>query len=199
MQTRGSKKIAPTDKVVSTATAKKEWFLSAAQLSQVAKTGGGAMWGAGRFPTFYSVKDLERVALKVHGAAGLAKKRAAREKRQANKDQKLKETQKKKPLHVVVDDECAPMRKRTRDGGTRKEAKRKKRGKAAPSSEELDDQKQHNLQAGSCAVHPQVLSVQSSQWVNGPLLTVLTAMRWSCGPKAAVWLERPLLLIAASR
>ena len=61
------------DNVVSTAVAKRD-------LPHV--------WGVGRFLTYYSVKDLDRIALRVHGAAGLGKKKAARTKRVENKEKR---------------------------------------------------------------------------------------------------------------
>jgi hypothetical protein len=96
MQTR-KRAVAADDKVVPTAVAKRDWFLKASDLTTLSRVGGGAAWGIGRFPTYYSVKDLDRLALRVHGgAAGLAKKKAARAKRLENKAQKA--TKKKRPV-----------------------------------------------------------------------------------------------------
>lgn len=65
------------------ARARMDWFLSAAHLREyalwLATTGGGPR----RLPTFYCVRDLDRVALHVHGSRGLAKKRAAHQQRAA--------------------------------------------------------------------------------------------------------------------
>jgi hypothetical protein len=88
MKTRGSTKIGKDEKVVTTAVAKRDWFLTSSDLASLPRVGGGAMWGAGRLPTCYSVKGLDRLALQVHGAAGLAKKREARQKRADNKGKK---------------------------------------------------------------------------------------------------------------
>merc|ERR1712093_668317 len=82
MLTRRSKRVDPKDPVVSTATAKKDWFLTSQHLRQIPSTGGGAIWGAGRLPTYYSVRALDRLALKVHGKEGLAEKREKRKRRQ---------------------------------------------------------------------------------------------------------------------
>jgi hypothetical protein len=46
--------------------------------------------------TFYAVKDLDRLALKVHGPDGLAKKKLARQKRLDKKMEKAKAPKKKK-------------------------------------------------------------------------------------------------------
>jgi hypothetical protein len=74
--------------MVSTAVAKRDWFLKSSDLATLPRSGGGAAWGFGRFPTYYSVKDLDRLA---HGgAAGFARKKDARKRRLENKDQKLK-------------------------------------------------------------------------------------------------------------
>ncbi len=92
MKTRSSRKPIPNDdRVVSTAVAKRDWFLKPSDLATLPHAGGGAAWGVGRFPTYYSVKDLDRVALRVHGATGLAKKKATRKRRLENKSQKAKE------------------------------------------------------------------------------------------------------------
>jgi hypothetical protein len=91
------KSVAADDKVVPTTVAKRDWFLKASDLATLGRVGGGAAWGVGRFPTYYSVKDLDRLALRVHGgAAGLAKKKAARARRLENKAQKA--TKKKRPV-----------------------------------------------------------------------------------------------------
>lgn len=81
------------DKYVSLATAKKDWFLTSDHLlahsHRILKSGGGAIWGVGRIPTYYRVKDLERVAIRVHGTEGLAKKKGqthSNESREAWKD-----------------------------------------------------------------------------------------------------------------
>ncbi len=78
---RSASKVSSDDACVNTATAKKDWFLKPQDLSSVPSFGGGAFWGAGRLPTLYRVKDLDRLALRVHGSAGLAKKKEARRKR----------------------------------------------------------------------------------------------------------------------
>jgi hypothetical protein len=78
MKTR-RRAVAADDKAVPTAVAKRDWFLKASDLATLGRVGGGAAGGVGRFPTYYSVKDLDRLALRVHGgAAGIAKKKAAR-------------------------------------------------------------------------------------------------------------------------
>ena len=89
----------PDDTYVSTATAKSEWFLTTSQLHSngILTTGGGGAWGAGRFPTYYRVKDLDRVAVRVHGAEGFAKKKEARAKRLQKKKEKQKKPA-KRPL-----------------------------------------------------------------------------------------------------
>jgi hypothetical protein len=74
MKFRGRSSIGAEDKVVSTATAKKEWFLNDLSGLPTKKVG----WNG---PTVYAVKDLDRLALKVHGRDGLAKKKEARKKR----------------------------------------------------------------------------------------------------------------------
>jgi hypothetical protein len=78
MKFRGRSSISADDKVVSTATAKKEWFLKDLSGLPSQKIG----WNG---PTVYAVKDLDRLALKVHGRDGLAKKKEARKKRMDNK------------------------------------------------------------------------------------------------------------------
>ena len=89
MKTRSSRKaVAQGDTVVSTAVAKRDWFLKSSDLVTLPHAGGGAAWGVGRFPTYYSVKDLDRLALRVHGAAGLGKKKAARARRLEKKEEK---------------------------------------------------------------------------------------------------------------
>jgi hypothetical protein len=83
MKFRGRSSIAADDKVVSTATAKKEWFLKDLSGLPTKKVG----WNG---PTVYAVKDLDRLALKVHGRDGLAKKKEARKKRLEKKSTKGK-------------------------------------------------------------------------------------------------------------
>jgi hypothetical protein len=95
MNTR-TRAVAAGDKVVPTTVAKRDWFLKASDLATLSRVGRGAAWGVGRFPTYYSVKDLDRLALRVHGGtAGLAKKKAARARRLENKAQSAK---KKRPV-----------------------------------------------------------------------------------------------------
>jgi hypothetical protein len=86
-----SKAESGADKMVSTAVAKRDWFLKSADLATLPRSGGGAAWGVGRFPTYFSVKDLDQLALRVHGAVGFAKKKDARKRRLENKDKKMKE------------------------------------------------------------------------------------------------------------
>lgn len=73
------------DRFVSTEQAKREWFLKPQHLLEIRANaqGGGAVWGVGRLPTYYSVRDLDRLALRVHGAAALEEKRSKRKKRAA--------------------------------------------------------------------------------------------------------------------
>ena len=68
MKFRGRASIAADDKVVSTAVAKKQWFLK--DLTGLPSLKAG--WNGA---TFYAVKDLDRLALKVHGPEALAKKK----------------------------------------------------------------------------------------------------------------------------
>ena len=68
MKFRGRSSIAAEDKVVSTAVAKKQWFLK--DLTGLPSLKAG--WNGA---TFYAVKDLDRLALKVHGPEALAKKK----------------------------------------------------------------------------------------------------------------------------
>jgi len=68
MKFRGRSSIAADDKVVSTAVAKKQWFLK--DLSGLSSLKAG--WNGA---TFYAVEDLDRLALKVHGPEALAKKK----------------------------------------------------------------------------------------------------------------------------
>ena len=81
MKFRGRSSISADDKVVSTAVAKKRWFLK--DLSGLPSLKAG--WNG---PTFYAVKDLDRLALKVHGPEALAKKKQARQKRLDKKTEK---------------------------------------------------------------------------------------------------------------
>jgi hypothetical protein len=101
---KGSKKkiaVASDDKVVSATVAKRDWFLKSSDLATLPRTGGGAAWGVGRFPTTYSTKDLDCLALRTHGVFGLARKKAARAKRLENKDTK---TQVKRGRNSFWDD-----------------------------------------------------------------------------------------------
>ncbi len=88
MKFRGRSSIAADDKVVSTAVAKKQWFLK--DLSGLPSVKAG--WNGA---TFYAVKDLDRLARKVHGPDGLAKKKLARQKRLDKKTEKEKAPKKK--------------------------------------------------------------------------------------------------------
>ena len=89
MKFRGRSSITADDKVVSTAVAKKQWFLKDLSGLPTLKAG----WNGA---TFYAVKDLDRLALKVHGPDGLAKKKQARQKRLDKKTEKAKAPKKKK-------------------------------------------------------------------------------------------------------
>jgi hypothetical protein len=80
--------VASDDKVVSTTIAKREWFLKSSDLVTLPRFGGGAAWGVGRFPIKYCTKDLDSLALRIHGVFGLARKRAARAKRLENNETK---------------------------------------------------------------------------------------------------------------
>jgi hypothetical protein len=85
------KPVAGADRVVCKAVAKRDWFLKSSDLATLPRSGGGAAWGFCRFPTYYRVKDLDRLALRVHGgAAGFARKKDARKRRLENKEEKLK-------------------------------------------------------------------------------------------------------------
>ena len=53
-------------------------------------------FGTGRPIKWYSLKALEDAALAKHGAAGLAKKRAAREKRRLNQQRKIEQAKRSK-------------------------------------------------------------------------------------------------------
>ncbi len=84
------------NKYVTRETAKREWFLSAAQLASLPHIGGGyGGFGVGRFPAYFQVKVLNEKAAAEFGAGGLEKKRAARAKRSRNK------MAKQKKRHVV--------------------------------------------------------------------------------------------------
>jgi hypothetical protein len=109
MKFRGRSSIAADDKVVSTATAKKEWFLK--DLSGLATKKEG--WNG---PTVYAMKDLDRLALKVHGRDGLAKKKEARKKRLEKKSAKGK---------TKIGDAKATGRKKKREDGEEEEEKEK--------------------------------------------------------------------------
>jgi hypothetical protein len=114
MKFRGRSSIAADGKVVSTAVAKKEWFLKDLSGLPSQKIG----WNG---PTVYAVKDLERLALKVHGRDGLAKKREARKKR-TEKKTAGKDTEKKKKVSSA--------------------GKNKKRKKHEEEEEEVDEGKE---------------------------------------------------------
>ena len=90
MQERNSERerVDPRDPVVRTTIAKQDWFLTSEHLRQIPSTGGGAIYGAGRFPTYYSVRDLDRLAVQVHGEEGWAEKKAKRERRNAKRREK---------------------------------------------------------------------------------------------------------------
>ena len=78
----------PKDPVVRTTIAKQDWGLTSEHLRQIPSTGGGAIYGAGRFPTHYSVRDLDRLAVQVHGEEGWAEKKAKRERRNEKRREK---------------------------------------------------------------------------------------------------------------
>jgi len=65
------------DEYVTTAKAKRDWFLKPEHLDDIRATakGGGAVFGAGRVATYYRVRDLDRLAARVHGPKGLEEKR----------------------------------------------------------------------------------------------------------------------------
>mmetsp|Transcript_15229 Transcript_15229/g.33134 ORF Transcript_15229/g.33134 Transcript_15229/m.33134 type:complete len:251 (+) Transcript_15229:288-1040(+) len=71
--------------VLSSAEAKKEYFLSADDLSEVPRETLYGGFGTGRAMYIFNEDDLEAAALAKHGEMGLAKKRAARQKREENK------------------------------------------------------------------------------------------------------------------
>ena len=60
-------------------------FLTTDDLIDLPRRSQKAMFGCGRGSTFYREEDLQAAAIRTHGMAGLAKKRAAREKREDNK------------------------------------------------------------------------------------------------------------------
>jgi hypothetical protein len=91
-----------TDKVVSATIAKRDWFLKSSDLAKLPHAGGGAAWGVGRFATKYTTPDLDRLALRIHGVVGLAKKRAARSRRLENN---VAKTQVKRRRSRFWDDE----------------------------------------------------------------------------------------------
>lgn len=71
--------------VLSTAEAKKEYFLTTSDLHDLPYETLYAGFGTGRATNVYSEEDLERKAIDKHGQAGYAKKVAARRKRAENK------------------------------------------------------------------------------------------------------------------
>lgn len=72
------------DHFVSTATAKGDWFLTTEHLRELKSHGGGFVSGFCRAPTYYRVRDLDALALRVHGAALLEEKRNRQKKREDN-------------------------------------------------------------------------------------------------------------------
>jgi hypothetical protein len=136
MKTR-RRAVAADDKVVPTAVAKRDWFLKASDLATLGRVGGGAAWGVGRFPIYYSVKDLDRLALRVHGgAAGLAKKKAGRARRLDNKAQRAK---KKRP--VVAPKLAKRESEEEIDASSGKRSAKKKHVASASSPRSLGDRK----------------------------------------------------------
>ena len=89
------------------ATARRDWFLSAAHLrehaAQLTTTGGAD--GLKRTATFYRVRDLDRLALLVHGPCGLARKRAARDERAVTAYEKESSDQAKKRLALELEED----------------------------------------------------------------------------------------------
>lgn len=75
MKTRAGAQKANDETLVSTAIAKRDWFLKGSDLAALPRVKGVGL------STKYSTKDLDRLALRIHGVVGLAKKRAARAKR----------------------------------------------------------------------------------------------------------------------
>ena len=71
--------------VLSTAEAKKEYFLTASDLHDLPHKTFYGGFGTGRAMNIYNEDDLKRKAIEKHGEAGYAKKVSAREKREANK------------------------------------------------------------------------------------------------------------------
>lgn len=70
---------------LSSAEAKKEYFLTADDLRAVPRETLSFGFGTGRPMNVFDDADLEAAAIAKHGIAGLAKKRAARQKREENK------------------------------------------------------------------------------------------------------------------
>jgi hypothetical protein len=89
------------------ATARRDWFLSAAHLREHATqlTTTGHVDGLKRTATFYRVRDLDRVALLVHGPCGLARKRAAREDRTVTRGEKESSDHVKRRLVLRIERE----------------------------------------------------------------------------------------------
>ncbi len=174
MKTRASSHnpVSGKDKLVTTAVAKRDWFLKSSDLATLPRSGGAAAWGVGRFPVYYSVKDLDRLALRVHGgAAGLAKKKAGRIKRLENAKGKMKVAPRRKngkgvdaeeeeePEEVEFSGEKKRLRSRSTtkrrwaiedviddsDGDFNPGKETRKKQKTPPKIENA--QKQHNLKA----------------------------------------------------
>lgn len=71
--------------VLSSSEAKQEYFLTAADLAEVPRQTLYGGFGTGRAMYLFDEDDLEAAALAKHGEIDLAKKRAARQKREENK------------------------------------------------------------------------------------------------------------------
>jgi hypothetical protein len=133
MKFRGRSSIGKDDLVVSTATAKKNWFLKDLRGLPNQKPGTDQQ---------FMRKDLDRLALKVHGRDGLAKKREARSKRLENKTKKVKAGKKKK-REEDVEQVAAPRKKRAVKVVEKEKTKRvagKKKKREEEEEEDVDDE-----------------------------------------------------------
>lgn len=100
--------------VLSSAEAKKEYFLAADDLHALPKQSLYGGFGTGRAMNLFDESDLEAAAIAKHGEAGLAKKRAAREKREGNKRKRAEAAEEAEEAELAADPKLA-AKKQARD------------------------------------------------------------------------------------
>lgn len=102
--------------VLSSAEAKKEYFLTTSDLHELPHNTFYGGFGTGRATNTYNESDLERKAIEKHGHDGYAKKVAARQKREANKRKREEDAVRAEEEMLKSNPALAAKKQREEDG-----------------------------------------------------------------------------------